>query len=97
LLQAVVVVLTIIQAAVQVVAQLVLQVQLTKLTFQVVLLVGQVLHNLLLVVRQARQVHVVHSDEVAWEEILMVQVVVVVGTEAVAAGMTQEEEAVLDI
>jgi hypothetical protein len=99
LLQAVVVAQTMDQMVVQVVAQLVLPAQLIRLTFQVVLLVVQELLSLplLLRVRRARQVHVVHSDEVAWEEILMDQVVVVVGMEALVAGMTQVVVVVLDI
>jgi hypothetical protein len=99
LLQVAVVALTMVQTAVQVVAQLVLPAQLIHLTFQVVLLVAQELLSLLLVllVRRARQVHVVHSDEVAWEDIPMAQVEVVAGMEALVAGMTQVVAVALDI
>jgi hypothetical protein len=98
LLQVAVVALTMVQTAVQVVAQLVQPAQLIQAMFQL-LLVAQELLSLLLVllVRRARQVHVVHSDEVVWEEILMAQVEVVVGMEALVAGMTQVVVVALDI
>jgi hypothetical protein len=97
LLQVVVVVLTIIQTAVQVVAQLVLRAHLIQITFHMVLSVAQGLLSLLLVLRRARQAHPVHSVKVDREDIVLAQVVVVVGMEAVAVGMTQVVVVVLDI